>query len=100
MKEKNYIQYDMKPLILPEYGTIKNLTINDFRYKVITKDEYIQYRLNEMEASRINKNTVDTIVDHWDKTRGKYNFIIAAGKYESLMFYSIEYFNEHVLGRG
>ena len=100
MKEDNYIQHDIKPIIFSEYGTRRSSNINDFRYKVITKDEYIQYRLNEMKAINIDKNTVDTILDNWNKTRGKYNFIIAAGKYESLMFYSIEYFNEHVLGRG
>lgn len=72
--------------------------MSEFEYKVVTKEDFIRYKLNNMKASMINKNTMDMLVEKWDKTRNGFNFMIAVGK-EELMFYSVEYFNKHIASR-
>lgn len=74
--------------------------INNFRYKVMTKDNYIEYMLNKREAETINKNTVSCIIERWNKVSKGYNFVIAAGNCNSSMIYSVDYFNEHIVGMG
>ena len=96
-ENEKFIKYINKPLPKPPIKGTSNL--NDFRYKVITKDAYIEYKLNEAKCYGINKNTVGKIIKFWDKLRKGYNFVIGVGKDEYTMFYSVEYFNEHVLGR-
>ncbi|MDB8986927.1 hypothetical protein PN594_18920 [Parabacteroides merdae] len=99
-ESEKFIKYINKPLPKPPKQTIKRTSnLNDFRYKVITKDAYIEYKLNEAKCYGINKNTVGEIIKFWDKLRKGYSFVIAVGKDEYTMFYSVEYFNKHVLGR-
>lgn len=77
-------------------------SINDtnyLRYKVMTKDNYIENVLNNMEAGMINENTISKIEENWDRVSKGYNFVIAVGRYDSSMIYSVEYFNKHVVGR-
>lgn len=94
-----HIKFTNKPLPRPPKQPKGTSNLNGFRYKVITKDVYIEYKLNEAERYGINKNTVGEIIKFWDKLRKEYNFVIGVGKDEYTMFYSVEYFNEHVLGR-
>ncbi|MBU5290003.1 hypothetical protein AALJ34_16990 [Paraclostridium bifermentans] len=70
--------------------------INYLRYKVITKDNYIEYMLSKIGAGRI---TVNNVIENWYKLSNGYNFVIAVGRYESLDFYNVEYFNTYVIGR-
>lgn len=66
------------------------------KYKVITKDNYIEYMLSKIGAGRI---TVNNVIENWYKLSNGYNFVIAVGRYESLDFYNVEYFNTYVIGR-
>lgn len=66
-------------------------------YRVITKEEYKKIRLNSVSASSICKGMIKEIDKNWDRLRKGYDFVIAAGLEDKPMFYSIEYFNEHVL---
>ncbi|RUT55713.1 hypothetical protein NPD9_1704 [Clostridium botulinum] len=66
-------------------------------YKIFTRDDYKRYRLSRMKASNITTGTIKFIEDSWNKISKGYNFIIGVGKEEQLMFYSVQYFNEHVL---
>ncbi|MGJ8755378.1 hypothetical protein [Clostridium botulinum] len=66
-------------------------------YRIITKEEYKKIRLNSVSASSICKRMIKEIDKNWDRLRKGYEFVIAAGKEEQLMFYGVEYFNEHVL---
>lgn len=93
------IKYTDRTIPPPPKQSLRGENINNFEYKVISKDDFIKYRLNSMKASRIDKNTIDKIIYRWDELRGGYNFIIAVGKIENMMFYSVEYFDEHVIGR-
>ncbi|EPY2286628.1 hypothetical protein ACXAT6_003907 [Clostridium sporogenes] len=65
-------------------------------YKIFTRDDYKRYRLSRMKAPSITAGFIKTIEDSWLQTSKGYNFIIGVGKNE-LMFYSVSYFNEHVL---
>lgn len=69
----------------------------EFRYRVITKDDFIRYRVNSREAQNINKNTFKVAEESWNNLRKGYNFVIAVGN-KDLMFYSIDSFNEHIGG--
>ena len=71
--------------------------IDTFRYRVITKDDFIRYFVNSKKAQNINKNTFKDIEGHWNKLRKGYNFAIAVGN-EQLMFYSIDSFNKLIGG--
>lgn len=85
--------------IPPPKQNLRGKNLNNFEYKVMAKGDFIKYILNSMEANRINENTINNIVYRWDELRDSYNFIIAVGKIENMMFYSVDYFNEHILGR-
>ncbi|WP_205609108.1 hypothetical protein [Clostridium botulinum] len=66
-------------------------------YRVITKEEYKKIRLNSVSASSICEGMVKQIDKNWDRLRKGYEFVIAAGIEGDGMFYSVEYFNEHIL---
>lgn len=67
----------------------------EFRYRVITKDDFIRYFVNSREAQNITKNTFKAAEHSWNIIRKGYNFVIAVGN-EDLMFYSIDSFNERI----
>ncbi|MCW6079265.1 hypothetical protein [Clostridium sporogenes] len=66
-------------------------------YRVITKEEYKKIRLNSVSASSICEGMVKQIDKNWDRLRKGYEFVIAAGIEGDGMFYSVEYFNKHIL---
>ncbi|MHB9949497.1 hypothetical protein CF055_10545 [Clostridium botulinum] len=66
-------------------------------YRIITKEEYKKIRLNSVSASSICGGMIKEIDKNWDRLREGYNFVIAAGIEGDGMFYSVEYFNEHIL---
>lgn len=72
--------------------------MNEFEYKVITKDDFVRYKLNSMNASSMGKEIITRIVEEWDKIRKGHNFVIAVGKEDDLMFYSVDYFDKNILG--
>lgn len=76
---------------------IRLINIDTFRYRVITKDDFIRYFINSKKACNITKNTFKVAEEAWNKTRKGYNFVIAVGN-EVLMFYSIDSFNELIGG--
>lgn len=93
------IKYTDRTIPPPLKQNLRGENINKFEYKVMSKDDYIKYILNSMKASKIDKNTINKIVYRWDKLRDGYNFIIGVGKIENIMFCSVGYFSEHILGR-
>ncbi|ABS40818.1 hypothetical protein [Clostridium botulinum] len=66
-------------------------------YRIITKEEYKKIRLNSVSASSICEGMIKEIDKNWDRLRKGYDFIIAVGLGDKPMFYSVEYFNEHIL---
>ncbi|MBY6800130.1 hypothetical protein [Clostridium botulinum] len=66
-------------------------------YRIITKEEYKKIILNNVSAPWIYKRSIKEIDKNWNALRKGYDFVIAAGREEKPMFYSVEYFNEHVL---
>lgn len=99
MKKGTDVKRTDRTIPPPPKQNLRDGKINNFEYKVISKDDFIKYRLNSMKASRIDKNTIDKIIYRWDELRDGYNFVIAVGKIENMMFYSVECFDEHILGR-
>ncbi|WP_051539848.1 hypothetical protein [Clostridium ihumii] len=66
-------------------------------YRIFTKDDYKRYRLAGMKAWEISKGAVEFINDSFEKIGKGEKFIIGVGR-DSIMFYSIEYFNKNILG--
>lgn len=99
MKKGTDVKCTDRTIPTPPKQNLRGENINNFEYKVMSKDDYIKYILNSMKASKIDKNTINKIVYRWDKLRDGYNFIIGVGKIENIMFCSVEYFSEHILGR-
>ncbi|WP_051540311.1 hypothetical protein [Clostridium ihumii] len=66
-------------------------------YRIFTKDDYKRYRLSGMKAREISKGAIECINDSFEKIGKGENFVIGVGR-DSLMFYSIEYFNKNILG--
>ncbi|WP_010293550.1 hypothetical protein [Clostridium senegalense] len=67
------------------------------QYKVITRDDFIRYKLSRLSASQITDSTVNNLKRHWKKVSCGFNFMIATGTGE-LMFYSVNYFSNYILG--
>lgn len=99
MKKGTDVKCTDRTITPPPKQNLRGENINNFEYKVMSKDDYIKYILNSMKASKIDKNTINKIVYRWDKLRDGYNFIIGVGKIENIMFCSVGYFSEHILGR-
>lgn len=70
----------------------------DSYYRIFTKDDYIRYVLSRRKASGITKGVITQFKESWEGISKGYNFIIGIGQYNNLMFYSVGYFNEHILG--
>lgn len=70
----------------------------DSDYRIFTKDDYIRYVLSRRKASSITKGAITQFKELWEGISKGYNFIIGIGQYNNLMFYSVECFNEHILG--
>ena len=66
-----------------------------YGYKIVTKDGFISYHMNNKKPSMINENSFKEAESMWNKIRKGYNFVIAVGK-EDLIFYSVKKFNEHL----
>lgn len=98
IENEKFIKYINKPIPTPKPIRLINMelsNIDNFRYRVVTKDDFIRYMVNSKKASNITKNTFKVLEEAWNKTRRGYNFVIAVGN-EELMFYSIDSFNEHI----
>lgn len=72
--------------------------MNKFEYKVVTRDDYIRYILNSMNASSMGREIVPRIVEEWNRIRKGYNFVILVGNEEEPMIYSVDYFDKNILG--
>ncbi|MDU1456368.1 MAG: hypothetical protein E6912_16395 [Paeniclostridium sordellii] len=95
-------KYTNRPIPKPQPQPIRLINtgfynIDTFRYRVITKDDFIRYFVNNRKAPNITKNTFKAAEHNWNVIRKGYNFVIAVGN-EDLMFYSIDSFNEHIGG--
>lgn len=95
-------KYTNRPIPKPQTQPIRLINmgfdnIDTFRYRVMTKDDFIRYFVNSKKAPNITKNTFKVAEEAWNKTRKGYNFVIAVGN-EVLMFYSIDSFNDHIGG--
>jgi len=89
-----------RPILTPQPIRLINMgfdNIDTFRYRVMTKDDFIRYFVNSKKAQNITKNTFKVAEKVWNDTRKGYNFVIAAGN-EVLMFYSIDSFNKLIGG--
>lgn len=99
-QKRNNIKYTNRTLPTPKPIRLINMelsNIDNFRYRVVTKDDFIRYMVNSKEAWDIDEKTFKVAEKAWDKTRRGYNFVIAIGN-EELMFYSIDSFNEKIGG--
>lgn len=97
-QKRNNIKYTNIPIPTPKPIRLINMELSNmdnFRYRVVTKDDFIRYMVNSKKSSNITKNTFKVAEEAWNKTRRGYNFVIAVGN-EELMFYSIDSFNEHI----
>lgn len=96
-------QYFIDDTIIPtstNLYSVYDTNTNGLRYKVMTKDNYIEYMLNNKGYEMmISENAISKIEENWNRLSKGYNFVIAVGRYDSLMFYSVEYFNKQVAGR-
>lgn len=66
-------------------------------YRIITKEEYKKIRLNSVIDACICKGIIKEIDKNWNALRKGYDFVIAAGREEKPMLYSVPYFNENIL---
>lgn len=99
-ENEKVFKYIDRPISTPQPIRLINTgfyNIDTFRYRVITKDDFIRYFINSKKACNITKNTFKVAEEAWNKTRKGYNFVIAVGN-EVLMFYSIDSFNELIGG--
>lgn len=78
-------------IIVP--NNFKAIPIEDNKYKILTKDMYIEHRLCGMNLCDVSKSTINTLYEQWEKTRNGYEFVILAGD----MFYDVDYFNKYIL---
>lgn len=99
-ENEKVFKYIDRPISTPQPIRLINTgfyNIDTFRYRVITKDDFIRYFVNNRKAPNITKNTFKAAEHNWNVIRKGYNFVIAVGN-EDLMFYSIDSFNEHIGG--
>lgn len=99
-ENEKVFEYINRPISTPQPIRLINTgfyNIDTFRYRVITKDDFIRYFVNKRKAQNINKNTFKVAEEAWNKFRKGYNFVIAVGN-ENLTFYSIDSFNEGIGG--
>jgi len=71
-----------------------------YEYKIFTKDDYKRYRVSKLRAENINEGCIKKIDSAWQSISKGFNFIIGVGQEDDLMFWSVEYFNNKILGRG
>lgn len=76
--------------------TIINTDIGKEQYRVITRDDFIRYRLSKLSANQITDCTVNNLKKHWDKISCGFNFMIGIGK-EDLIFYHPKFFSKNIL---
>lgn len=95
---KKIFKEDQVEVMPMNYNLITYKLDDKFKYEIFTKDKYIEYRLNKLDGMDIKKARKG-IEESWDRIRKGYNFIIGVGKKTDLMFYSIEYFNNSVIGK-
>jgi hypothetical protein len=67
-------------------------------YTVVDFNRYVEMTLSICEANQMSVDTISQLRQSWDGLRKGYNFVIAVGVPEQPMFYSVPYFNEHILG--
>lgn len=99
-ENEKVFEYINRPISTPQPIRLINTgfyNIDTFRYRVITKDDFIRYFVNSKKACNITNNTFKVAEEAWNKTRKEYNFVIAVGN-EVLMFYSIDSFNKLIGG--
>lgn len=84
--------------VTPVYNLIDYRSNDLLKYEIFTKEKYMEYSLNRLDGIEIKKS-IKGIEERWNKIRKGYNFIIGVGKKPDLMFYSVEYFDKHILGR-
>jgi hypothetical protein len=66
-------------------------------YKIFTKDDYMRYMLSGVKACSIDSEFIKHINEMWDRISNGNNFLIAVGREDNLMFYSVDGFND-ILG--
>lgn len=65
-------------------------------FKIFTKEDHKRYMLKDAEASKVDRQ-LKLANKMWNEISKGYNFIIGVGK-NDMMFYSVEYFSNEVLG--
>ena len=88
---------EIKSISAPRPEVPPTLSKKYYSYEIFTKDDYMRYYLtrcrgNETYYSSKNLST------YWEKLSKGYGFIIATGERNNPMFYSVEFFNNEVLG--
>ncbi|WP_053293670.1 hypothetical protein [Clostridium botulinum] len=67
-------------------------------YRIYTKEDYKRYLLSNSKACDM-KCIINSFEEHWQRMSKGYNFIVGVGKEDrSMMVYSVEHFNDNVLG--
>ncbi|KEH91575.1 hypothetical protein Z962_p0102 (plasmid) [Clostridium botulinum C/D str. BKT12695] len=67
-------------------------------YRIYTKEDYKRYLLANSKAECNMNGIIKNFEEHWQRISKGYNFIVGVGKESSMMVYSVEYFNDNVLG--
>lgn len=99
-ENEKVFEYINRPISTPQPIRLINMgfdNIDTFRYRVITKDDFIRYMINSRKARNITNDTFKDVEGYWNELRKGYNFAIAVGN-EQLMFYSIDSFNKLIGG--
>lgn len=84
---------------------INNVTYNGHKattntgYKLFTKDKFKEYMLSKMKDCNISEDYIKGLDKNWNNISKGFNFAIAVGQEDHLMFYSVMKFNNDVLER-
>ncbi|MBV4423142.1 hypothetical protein [Clostridium tyrobutyricum] len=70
--------------------------MNECKYIIFTKEDYKRYRLSKLNGFETFVEVRERINTEWDHMRNGHHFIIGVGK-DSLTFFSLEYFEKHIL---
>lgn len=80
---------------MPEVKSPKQISKG---YIILTKDDYKRYMLSFMKPCDITTKYIKILDENWQIISKGFNFIIGIGQVDDLMFCSVEYFNEKILG--
>ncbi|AWZ48455.1 hypothetical protein C3495_06330 [Clostridiaceae bacterium 14S0207] len=88
----------LNAIILPK--GFKKVVQEPMLYKVFTREDFRKYRLSKLKVSTINRTTIKHINEYFNKLSKGHKFLIGVSAKDETCFYSVEYFENHVLNNG